>query len=77
MTRSSTIPVSWSILSASVDLPWSMWAMMQKLRMRDGAVEAGAISLGRDAGTVLLCRTVSTSVVLVGLRKASRRGSDV
>jgi len=21
--------------SASVDFPWSMWAMMQKLRMRD------------------------------------------
>jgi hypothetical protein len=54
-----------------------MWAMMQKLRMRDGAVEAGAISLGRDAGTVLLCRTVSTSVVLIGLRQASQRGSDV
>ena len=24
--------------SASVDLPWSMWAMMQKLRISDGVV---------------------------------------
>ena len=27
--------------SASVDLPWSMCAMMQKLRMIDGSVEPG------------------------------------
>ena len=31
--RASTTPVSCSMRSASVDLPWSMWAMMQKLRM--------------------------------------------
>ena len=36
--RSSTTPVSCSIRSASVDLPWSMWAMMQKLRICAGAV---------------------------------------
>jgi len=30
--------VSWSIRSASVDLPWSMWAMMQKFRIRSGGV---------------------------------------
>ena len=36
--RSSTTPVSCSIRSASVDLPWSMWAMMQKLRMVAGSV---------------------------------------
>src|SRR6476659_473255 len=39
--RSSTTPVSWSIRSARVDLPWSMWAMMQKLRMIAGAVRPG------------------------------------
>jgi uncharacterized protein YbjT (DUF2867 family) len=31
--RSSTTPVICSIRSARVDLPWSMWAMMQKLRI--------------------------------------------
>ena len=36
--RPSTTPVSCSMRSASVDLPWSMWAMMQKLRMRAGSV---------------------------------------
>ena len=32
-SRSSTAPQRWMSRSASVDLPWSMWAMMQKLRM--------------------------------------------
>ena len=36
--RSSTTPVSCSIRSASVDLPWSIWAMMQKFRICSGAV---------------------------------------
>src|SRR5699024_6655526 len=44
MARSSTTPVSCSMRSARVDLPWSMWAMMQKLRSSSGAVAAGAIA---------------------------------
>src|SRR6185295_15226224 len=32
-SRSSTPPVRWINRSARVDFPWSMWAMMQKLRM--------------------------------------------
>src|SRR5262245_32629807 len=32
-SRSSTAPQRWMSRSASVDFPWSMWAMMQKLRM--------------------------------------------
>ena len=39
--RSSTTPVSCSIRSASVDLPWSMCAMMQKFRMIAGSVRPG------------------------------------
>src|SRR6478672_3421863 len=39
--RSSTTPVSCSIRSANVDLPWSMWAMMQKLRRIAGSVRPG------------------------------------
>src|SRR5436309_2311290 len=39
MCRLSTSPVRSSIRSANVDLPWSMWAMMQKFRMRDGSVD--------------------------------------
>ena len=42
MSRSLTTPVMPSMRSASVDLPWSMWAMMQKLRIRAGSVEAGS-----------------------------------
>src|SRR3989304_3658300 len=35
ISRSETVPVSCSRRSARVDFPWSMWAMMQKLRMCD------------------------------------------
>ena len=38
MSRSSTTPVSCSIRSARVDLPWSMCAMMQKFRISSGGV---------------------------------------
>src|SRR5690606_19851624 len=40
--RASTTPVSCSIRSASVDLPWSLCAMMRKLRMRPGSVAPGS-----------------------------------
>ena len=33
MSRGLTVPVSSRMRSASVDLPWSMWATMEKLRM--------------------------------------------
>src|SRR3954451_23402070 len=33
MSRSATVRVSCRIRSASVDLPWSMWAMIEKLRI--------------------------------------------
>lgn len=46
MARSSTTPVSCSILSARVDFPWSMWAMMQKLRIRAGSVNVSSAKLG-------------------------------
>ena len=38
MSRSATVPVDWISRSASVDLPWSMWATMEKLRMCAGSV---------------------------------------
>jgi small subunit ribosomal protein S20 len=41
MDRASTTPVCWSIRSARVDFPWSMWAMMQKFRMTEGSVAPG------------------------------------
>ena len=49
--RWSTTPVSWSIRSARVDLPWSMCAMMQKLRISAGSVRLGSGTLGGVAGT--------------------------
>ena len=45
--RSSTTPVICSIRSASVDLPWSMCAMMQKFRMIAGSVLPGCGATGR------------------------------
>src|SRR5450759_9706 len=38
MSRAATVPVTSRTRSASVDLPWSMWAMMLKLRMWSSAV---------------------------------------
>ena len=35
------MPVTCSIRSASVDLPWSMWAMMLKFRISSGGVACG------------------------------------
>src|SRR4051794_26512203 len=42
--RASTTPVSCSMRSASVDLPWSMCAMMQKLRIRAGSVRPADVT---------------------------------
>src|SRR6476620_8825963 len=52
IARSSTTPVIWSIRSARVDLPWSMWAMMQKFRICSGGVAAGcsAVRARGDTG---------------------------
>src|ERR687898_3299884 len=60
IARSSTTPVSWSIRSASVDFPWSMWAMMQKLRISSGGVAAGgrAVEVG---GTEILVRGMGST----------------
>ena len=33
ISRSAMVPVCWISRSASVDLPWSIWAMIAKLRM--------------------------------------------
>ena len=49
MSRASTAPVISRIRSDSVDLPWSMWAMIEKFRMRTrsmAAVDATGERLG-------------------------------
>src|SRR5438270_11273661 len=47
--RGSTAPVVSRMRSARVDLPWSMWAMIEKLRMfRAGALTAQMLG-GRGA----------------------------
>src|SRR3954452_13987084 len=38
MSRASTAPVSSRIRSDSVVLPWSMWLMMERLRIRSRAI---------------------------------------
>src|SRR5690242_5605585 len=42
ISRSVSPPVIWIRRSASVDLPWSIWATMEKLRM----LEMGAVVMG-------------------------------
>src|SRR4051812_33912451 len=43
ISRSVRPPVIWIRRSASVDLPWSIWATMEKLRM----FEMGTVVMGR------------------------------
>src|SRR5262245_44127436 len=51
MSRSATAWVSSSRRSARVDLPWSMWATMQKFRMRPGSViEDASVTAGLSYG---------------------------
>jgi hypothetical protein len=57
--RSSTTPVSCSMRSASVDLPWSMCAMMQKLRISVGSVRLGGGAGAADAGVAGTRRSIS------------------
>ncbi len=49
MSRPATVWVTSSSRSASVDLPWSMCATMQKLRMREVSVVTAHPWYGRDA----------------------------
>lgn len=58
MSRFSTVSVLISSWSASVDLPWSMCAMMEKLRTRSGATCGQAAARGwglRRARCALCC----------------------
>src|SRR5689334_17765153 len=47
--RFSTAPVASMRRSARVDFPWSMWATMQKLRMRDWDIGARIYTPGTAA----------------------------
>ena len=51
MSLSCTVPVLMSSWSASVDLPWSMCAMMEKFLIRSGGTCTG----GRKAFCVSAC----------------------
>jgi hypothetical protein len=57
ISRSVRPPHSWMMRSASVDLPWSMCAMIEKLRMRLCGVMGNAKKGAR--GTLLSLRALS------------------
>src|ERR1700754_1688753 len=50
ISRSVSPPVIWIRRSASVDLPWSIWATMEKLRM----LEMGTVVMGRGIALATL-----------------------
>ena len=58
MSRAATVPVTSRMRSASVDLPWSMCAMMLKLRMWSREVttanDTGCGRGGRPAAQITL-----------------------
>src|ERR1051325_6588713 len=51
ISRSVSPPVIWIRRSASVDLPWSIWATMEKLRI----LEMGTVVMGRGIAFTFLC----------------------
>src|SRR3954467_1294714 len=73
MSREATVWVISRMRSASVDLPWSMWAMIEKLRMRlwsdkrPPRIEVGGRALGREAH-----RHLDPAVAGVGDRRRPR-----
>src|ERR1700742_2266421 len=46
ISRAATVPVNWISRSARVDLPWSIWATMEKLRIFDRSGICGGSSRG-------------------------------
>src|SRR5688500_15973134 len=50
MSRWATVPVSSRMRSASVDLPWSMWATVQKLRLFSVSMSGSNLSGGPECG---------------------------
>src|SRR6478609_250785 len=85
MSRSATTPVSCSIRSASVDLPWSIWAMMQKFRICAGAVKVLSAKLlmgiswwtGEYALPGYRARAVATQSRALAVPYARKYGSAV
>src|SRR5882672_11389976 len=55
-SRSVSAPVASSRRSASVDLPWSMWAMIEKLRIRCVGVDICGEAGGDERRWLLLGR---------------------
>ena len=49
-SRAERPPQSWINRSASVYLPWSIWAMMEKLRMRERGCASGEFMPGLVRG---------------------------
>ena len=70
--RGSTAPVSSRIRSDSVDLPWSTWLMIEKLRMRSVGDRSGRVECGRHGPSIVPAGTPGPSLRWAG---ASTRGS--
>src|SRR5258706_13310433 len=75
MSRWLMDPVNSSRRSASVDFPWSMWAMMQKFRT--SLLSAGTVQIvGRSRVTLLvlgLALGISSFALLLGRASVVRR----
>src|SRR3954451_22005892 len=50
ISRAESPPVTWISRSARVDFPWSIWAMMEKLRIRSIGVSVMGPRYGSAAG---------------------------
>src|SRR3954464_15106395 len=72
--RASTVPVTSRMRSASVDFPWSMWAMIEKLRM---CWSGRDIPASRLVAAPEAAGDETTDLVrLVDVHRRDRRGID-
>ena len=78
MSRAATVPVVWISRSASVDLPWSIWATMEKLRILSivwVVMRAGIAARGREGKGDLTAATAAW-FLRPRLLQAESRGND-
>src|SRR2546423_8278899 len=73
MSRLETVCVSSRMRSARVDFPWSMWAMMEKLRIWAWSVAMRRTRLGRPALGAAAEAAGHQLPDLLGLRHAHQR----
>src|SRR3954465_3862064 len=74
ISRSVRPPVIWISRSASVDLPWSMWATMEQLRMWSSGGVINAFVRPRAPESLFWALRVAGRPLIAGRKDGRKRG---